>query len=164
VERNNGHKPFDKAQGKPFTEAVMYRIASRTVALYWRTQYKYTNGLTCGNCSKSQRGKCHKDWLYPECPKAIKLESLNKPILDDDRDITELGDLIADDNAIDLDAWVDAKTFLLGFPDRLLKIAGKLDNGDNLTPADSRYLYKYRKRNQKSLFEGGDFNPNPQCI
>jgi len=30
VERNNGHNPF--------TEAVMYRIASRTVADYWRTR------------------------------------------------------------------------------------------------------------------------------
>ena len=99
VERNNGHKPFDKAQGKPFTEAMMYRIASRTVIDYWYRHYKITTGLDCGHCSKAQRGKCREDWLYGECPKAIKMESLNKPIVDDDGNITELGDLIADDQA-----------------------------------------------------------------
>ena len=67
---------------------------------------------------------------------------------------TELGELIADDKALDLDAWVDAKTFLLGFPQRLLAIADKLGNGDNLTHADSQYLYKLRKREQKGLFSG----------
>jgi len=34
--------------------------------------------------------------------------------------LTELGNLIADDKALDLEAWVDARTFLLGFPQRLL--------------------------------------------
>ncbi|MFH1925663.1 MAG: hypothetical protein ABIK32_04135, partial [Chloroflexota bacterium] len=59
AERNNGHKPF--------TEAVMYRIASRTVADYWREHYKLTNGLTCCSCSKAQRRKCKEDDLYSEC-------------------------------------------------------------------------------------------------
>jgi len=143
VERNNGHKPF--------TEAVMYRIASRTVADYWRTYYKASNGLDCGSCSKAQRQKCKEDYLYTECPKAIKLESLNKPIIDSEGHTTELGELIADDKAIDLDAWVDARTFLLGFPQRLLEIAHKLDNGDRLTPTDSQYLWRFRKREQKTL-------------
>ncbi|MBA7689836.1 hypothetical protein ES703_98347 [subsurface metagenome] len=144
VERNNGHKPF--------TEAVMYRIASRTVADYWRTYYKASNGLDCGSCSKAQRQKCKENDLYTECPKAIKLESLNKPIIDSEGHTTELGELIADDKALDLGAWLDAKTFLLGFPQRLLLIADKLESGEVLTNADMIYLCRFRKREQKPLF------------
>ena len=143
VERNNGHKPF--------TEAVMYRIASRTVADYWFSHYSYNAGLDCKHCSKAQRRKCKEGYLYAECPKAIKLESLNKPIIDNEGHTTELGELIADGKALDLDAWVDAKTFLLGFPQRLLLIAHKLESGDKLTPTDSQYLWRFRKREQKSL-------------
>ena len=139
---------------KPFTEAVMYRIASRTVADYWRTYYKANNGLDCGSCSKAQRQKCKEDYLYSECPKAINLESLNKPIIDSEGHTTELGELIADDKALDLDAWVDARTFLLGFSQRLLLIADKLNSGQALAVADRKYLCKWRKREQKTLFGG----------
>jgi hypothetical protein len=145
VERNNGHKPF--------TEPAMYRVASVTVADYWRAQYKLTNGLDCGSCSKAQRRKCRKDWLYPECPKAIKLEYLSKPIADSDGNLTELGELIADDKAIDLDAWLDSKTFLLGYPQRLIDIAHKIRQGQPLTPYERLYLYRFRKREQKRLIE-----------
>jgi hypothetical protein len=147
---------------KPFTEAMMCRIASCVVAHYWRTQYKLTNGLDCGSCSQKQRIICKEDNLYLECPKAIKMESLSKPITDSEGNVTELGDTIADDKAIDLVAWLDARTFLLGFPNRLVQIAHKTVNGVNLTPADSRYIYKFRKREQKRLFAGGDFSPSYQ--
>jgi len=143
VERNNGHKPF--------TEAVMYRIASRTVADYWRTYYKASNGLDCGSCSKAQRRQCRENDLYTECPKAIKLESFNKPIIDSEGHTTELGELIADDKALDLGAWLDAKTFLLGFPQRLLAIAHTRLEGIPLNNADKLYLGKWRKREQKKL-------------
>jgi hypothetical protein len=143
IASSNGHKPF--------SEATMYRIASYVVADYWRSQYKLSNGLDCGSCSRTQRQKCRKDWRYTECPKAIKLEYLSKPIIDENGNITELGELIADDKAIDLEAWLDAKTFLLGFPKRLLDIAHKIDNGENLTPTDSQYLWRYHKREQKTL-------------
>ena len=93
AERNNGHKPF--------TEAVMYRIASRTVADYWFSYYSFNNGLDCKHCGKTQRQKCKEDDLYAECPKAIKLESLNKPVIDSEGNTTELGELIADDKALD---------------------------------------------------------------
>jgi hypothetical protein len=145
VANNNGHKPL--------TEATMRRITSYIVADYWREQYKLTNGLDCGSCSRAQRRKCRKDWRYTECPKAIKLEYLSKPIIDDNGNITELGELIADDKAIDLDAWVEAKTFLLGFPKRLLDIAHKIDNGDKLTNADMIYLCRFRKKEQTKLLE-----------
>ncbi|MFC2042291.1 hypothetical protein ACFLTV_02170 [Chloroflexota bacterium] len=93
MERNNGHKPF--------TEDVMYRIASRAKDQYWRNYYKLNNGLTCGNCSSKQRLKCKEEWLYGECPKAIKLENLNKPVIDSEGNTTELGELIADDKAVE---------------------------------------------------------------
>jgi len=143
VARNNGHKPY--------TEAVMDRIASRTVSDYWFNHYSYTAGLECKHCSKAQRQKCKQDNLYTQCPKAIKLENLNKPIIDSEGRTTELGELIADDKALDLDAWVDARTFLLGFPQRLLLRADKLNNGEALTNKDRQYLWYWRRREQKSL-------------
>ena len=141
--RNNGHKPI--------TELAMYRVASVTVTHYWRAQYKLTNGLDCGSCSKAQRQKCRSKWLYLDCPKAIRLESLNKPIADGDGNLTELGELIADDHAIDLDAWLDAKTFEQGCPQRLIDIAHKRVNGIALDKADRKYLCKWRRREQKRL-------------
>jgi hypothetical protein len=143
VERNNGYKPF--------TEAVMYRIASRTVSDYWFSHYSYTSGLDCKHCSKAQRWKCKADNLYTQCPKAIKLENLNKPIIDSEGRITELGELIADDKALDLDAWADAKTFILRFPNRLLQIAFKINNGQALSNSDHQYIWRFRQREQKRL-------------
>ena len=143
LERNNGHKPF--------TEPAMYRVASVTVAHYWRAQYKLTNGLECGSCSKAQRHKCKEDWLYGECPKAIKLESLDKPIIDDQGNLTELGELIADDQAIDLDQWLDDKDWLASCPQRLIGIALKVRQGQALTNRERQYLWYRRKREQKPL-------------
>jgi len=140
-----------KNGNKPFTEPAMYRVASITVVHYWREQYKLTNGLDCGSCGKAQRRKCRKDWLYPECQKAVKLEYLSKPIIDSDGNITELGELIADDKAIDLDQWLDSKAFLLGCPQRLIAIAHKIREGQKLTATDSQYLWRYRKKEQKIL-------------
>jgi len=144
VARHNGQKPF--------TEPAMYRVASVTVAHYWRTHYKHTNGLDCGSCSKAQRHKCRKDWLYTECPKAIKLEYLSQPVTDGDGNLTELGELIADDHAIDLDAWLDAKTFELGCPQRLIDIAHKRVSGIPLEPKEQEYLRRFRLKEQKRLF------------
>jgi hypothetical protein len=144
AERNNGHKPF--------TEAVMYRIASRAQADYWRAYYKLTMGLDCRHCSQSQRRKCKEDWLYGECPKAVKLESLNKPIIDSEGNLTELGELITDDKAIDLDAWVSDSTWEIGYPKRLVAIAYKLTAGIPLDNGDRSYLKRARKNEQTSLF------------
>jgi len=144
VARNNGHKPI--------TELAMYRVASVTVADYWRSQYKLTNGLDCGSCSKAQRRKCRSEDLYSECPKAIKLEYLSQPITDSEGNLTELGELIADDRAIDLDAWLDAKTFLRGCPQRLIAIAIKRQKGISLDNKEDCYLRRFRQREQKRLF------------
>ncbi len=138
--------------GKTLTKPTMYRVASITVADYWRTHYKITNGLDCGSCNKAQRQKCRKDWLYSECPKAIKLEYLSKPMVDSEGNLTELGELIADDHAIDLDAWLDYQTFLLGCPERLIRIVYKMDEGKPLSAKDRMYLSRYRHKEQKPLF------------
>ena len=144
AERNNGHRPF--------TQAVMYRIASRTQADYWFRYYKITNGLDCGHCSKAQRQTCREKDLYRECPKAIKVESLNRPVLDNEGNLTELGNLIADDKAIDLDAWVSGSTWELGYPKRLVDIAYRLKAGEALTQVERNYLCRWREREQKKLF------------
>ena len=143
VERNNGHKPF--------TVGMMYRIASRVKDQYWRTHYKINNGLDCGHCSKAQRRKCKEDWLYGDCPKYIKLESLDKPILDSEGNLTTLGELIADDTALNLDAWVSESTWELGYKPRMVDIAYKLDRGEALSNYDMVYLSRYRKQAQKRL-------------
>lgn len=144
------------ARTKSVTRLAMYRVASYVVADYWRAQYKFTNGLDCGSCSKIQRLKCRAEDLYRECPKAIKLESLSKPIVDDDGNTTELGELIADDSAIDLDAWLDTNTFIAGCPKRLIAIAEKRREGIPLNEVDQRYFTRQRqkelKRYQKALF------------
>jgi hypothetical protein len=143
--RSNGHKPDNPSW--------MYRIASLTVTHYWRDHYRLINGLDCRWCSKAQRQKCKQDWLYSECPKAISLESLNKPIIGDNGQMTELGELVADDKAIDLDEWTDIKTFLRGCPQRLIDIAEKRQDGIPLNNADKLYLGKWRKREQKRLLD-----------
>jgi len=147
--RNNGHKPDNPSW--------MYRIASFTVAQYWRDYYKQVNGIDCGHCSNAQRKKCKEQNLYPDyCPKAVGIESLSKPITDDNGNTIELWQTLADDKAIDLEAWIDAKTWLDGCPQRLVRIADKMVNGLKLTANDSRYLYKFKERelrkHRKRLF------------
>jgi hypothetical protein len=106
----------------------MCRVASFVVADYWRKEKRKPTIL-----------------------------SLDAGMAGDDGDTTELMETVADDKALDLEAWMDARTFLLGCPHRLVQIGYKRLKGINLTPADSRYLYKFRKREQKRLFSRGDF-------
>jgi hypothetical protein len=143
----------DVACNSEVSEPAMYRIASRTRADYWRENYRHTRGLDCGHCSNPQRKKCQKDWLYGECPKAIKIERLSKPITDSEGNLTELGDLIADDTALDIPQWLDIKEQLLHTPDRALAIAGKIQDGQALTNQEHQYLWRFRHKAQKELFE-----------
>jgi len=142
--KSNGHKP-DNA-------SWMYRIASFTIAQYWRDYYYRVNGIDCGHCSNPQRKKCKRDNLYgSKCPRAIKIESLQKPITDGDGHLSELGDLIADDKALDLAEWLDINTFLLGCRQKLIDIAGKRQDGIPLDWKEWGYLQRFRKRYQKRL-------------
>ena len=147
--RSNGHKPDNPSW--------MYRIASFTVAQYWRDYHKRVNGIDCGHCSNQQRKKCKRDNLYgSQCPRAIRIESLSKPIADSDGHLSELGELIADDKALDLAEWTDIKAFLLGCPQRLIDIAEKRRDGIPLNRKEQTYFNHYQarqlKKSQKILF------------
>ena len=144
ADRNNGHKPDNLSWA--------YRIASLTVAQYWCNRFNKLNGIDCRYCSNPQRKACKANILLNgarNCPRAIEIESLNKPIADKDGNLTELGDLIADDNAIDLDAWLNAKTWLLGCPKRLVLIGLKLYQGKPLTNNEMAYLCRWRQKELK---------------
>ena len=107
---------------KPFSMALMCRIASFVIADYWRKANRKPTIL-----------------------------SLEREVDNGDGDTTELINTVADDRAIDVSAWIDARTWLLGCPHRLVQIAHKKLNGDKLTPTDSQYLWRFRKREQNTL-------------
>jgi hypothetical protein len=139
------------AKGKELTTGGLVRIAQYEVAGYWRKWYKHINGIDCGSCSKAQREKC-KDWyLYPDCPKAVKQECLDKLIEDGNGDSTPLHELIADDNAVDVVARLDARLILKGYPHRFVKLAYKKYAGYQLTDTERKYYWKEQKKAQKSL-------------
>ena len=142
--------------GEEFTEAAMYRTAEHVKDAYWYRHYSYHNGLDCRNCTKAQRAKCRHnwawaDWAYCDCHRAVWLESLNQPVTDEQGNMTELGDLIADDKALDVESWVDARTFLIGAPIRLKMIARKRLNGETLTKGERNYISRLRQKSQKTL-------------
>jgi len=95
--------------------------------------------------------ECQKYW------RAIKRQftilSLNTELNNGDGDGIELIDTVADDKAIDLDVWIDARTWLLGCPRRLIMIASNRLKGKALTQYERLYLYRFRKREQKSLIQ-----------
>jgi len=111
---------------EPLTLPAMLRVASYVTIEYWR-----------------------------DLKRQPTIFSLNETIEDDDGDSVELSETLADDKAIDLEAWVDAKTWLKGCPRRLVKIACKKVKGKPLNLKDRLYLCRYRqkelKKQQKSL-------------
>jgi len=133
-----------------------YRIASYMVADYYRDQVKVNTGLDCRHCSKAQRKDCKDNDLYSKCPKLIRLEYLDSEHVDSDGNRVTIADTLADDNALDLEAWQEASTWLLGCPTRLIELAHKRQEGTPLTDTDQRYYTRQRakelQRYQKSLF------------
>jgi hypothetical protein len=102
---------------KPFTEGAMCRVASYVVMEYWHSQKRL-----------------------------LTTTSLNEEIDDGDGNTIELWETLADDKAIDLDRWLDAKTWLLGCPARLVSIAYKKVNGKPLNHKEQVYLNRYRQK------------------
>ena len=139
------------ANGKELTEGGLVRIAQYGVNDYWRKWYKRKNGIDCGRCSNRQRQKCKKDNLYRQCPRAVQTESLDKVVEDGNGDSTPLYELIADDNAVDIVARLDARLTLQGYPRRFVQIAYKQYAGYPLTENERAYLYRNRKKAQKTL-------------
>jgi hypothetical protein len=105
---------------KPFTEGAMVRVASYTVMAYWRDLMRKPTIL-----------------------------SLNGELSDGDGDTTELWQTLADDRAIDLEAWLDAKRWLLGCPKRLVQIAYKRYIGKSLDYKEKMYLSRHRQKELK---------------
>ena len=87
--------------------------------------------------------ECQKYWR--QMKRQLTILSLNT-LTGSDGDSAELIDTVADDKAIDLDAWQDARTWLLGCPFRLVTIANKRVHGISLEPKDQEYLRRHRKR------------------
>jgi hypothetical protein len=137
--------------GKPLSEAGLIRVACYEVADYWRKHFRRINGHDCGCCSADQRCKCREKDLYRECPKAIKIESLDRVIEDGNGDSTELHEMIADDNAVDVVARLDARLTLQSYPHRFVMIAYKRYAGYPLTSSERNYFYHHTKKAQKRL-------------
>jgi hypothetical protein len=95
----------------------MVRVASYTVMAYWRDLMRKPTIL-----------------------------SLNGELSDGDGDTVELWQTLADDKAIDVEAWQDAKRWLLGCPKRLVAVAVKLSNGERLDFKDYHYVERYRQK------------------
>jgi len=91
--------------------------------------------------------ECQKYWRQQK--RLLTVLSLNTEL--NDGDGVELIDTLSDDKAIDLDAWLDARTFLLGCPMRLMVIAGKRLKGIPLTNKELQYLWYWRHKEQKGL-------------
>ena len=140
------------AKGKELTEGGLMRVAQYELAGYWRKYYHKINGIDCGRCSKAQREKC-KDWfLYPDCPKAVKMERLDQLVEDGNGDATPLHELIADDKAVDVAARLEAKLILDGYPHRFVKLAYKRYAGYQLDANEQSYFRRHQKKLQKALF------------
>jgi hypothetical protein len=103
--------------GEHLTEGGMVRVASYTVMSYWR-----------------------------DIMRLPRICSLNQTVADEDGNETEFYQTLADDNAMDVEAWIDAKSWLQQAPPRLVRIAYKKVNGFPLTTAESRYLYKQKQK------------------
>jgi len=140
------------AKGKELTEGGLVRVAQYELADYWRKHFKRINGIDCSRCSKAQREKC-RDWdlyIYMDCPKAVKMERLDKLVEDGNGDSTPLHELIADDNA-DFIPRLDAKLILESYPRRFVQLAYKKYAGYQLTDTERKYYWKEQKRAQKTL-------------
>ena len=119
---------LDNNGGGQLSELAMLRIASCRVADYWRSEYR--NG---------------------------RVISLNQVVYEDeDGNQIELIDTLADDKAIDLEAWLDRSVWELGFPKRLAEIARKRLYGIPLDRKEqtcfNHYQARHLKKFQKRLF------------
>ena len=140
-----------QAIGKPLTEAGLVRVACYDVAGYWRSQFKRMNGTDCGRCSQEQRRKCKDNRSYRDCPKAIKIDSLDRLIGDGEGNQVELHEMIADDSAIDVAARLEARLTLQSYPHRFIMIAYKKYAGYPLNNAERQHYYSQLTRIRKRL-------------
>jgi len=70
-----------------------------------------------------------------------------------DGNTTELYQAIADDKAMDLEAWIDAKAWLVSCPKRLVSIAYRRAIGKPLNGNEQRYLNRYQQKELRKYQE-----------
>ena len=132
----------------------MLRIASHCVADYWRERLKREVKVCVynGRATELKCASCRHKPKAQRCPYQASrpIQSLDQPTTDYEGYECRLLDTLADDS-VDVEAWAERSTWELGYPKRLVLIAHKIDKGRNLTATDSQYLWRYRKRTQKSL-------------
>jgi hypothetical protein len=136
------------ATGKPLTEAGLIRVASYEVADYWRKQFQRINGHHCGQCGQTQRREC-KESDRRDCPKTVKIEILEKLVVDSEGNQTELCNMIADDEAIDVVARLDARFILQSYPHRFVRLAYKKYAGLPLSNEERVYFCRQRNKARK---------------
>ena len=107
---------------RELTIGGMIRVASYEVLMYWREVYK------------------HKPVV-----------SLNSVVEDDEGNQVELIETIADDKALDIPDWTNARLWLIRCQPRLVKIAYKKVAGYPLTRAQQAYFSRHSKKAQKEL-------------
>jgi len=132
--------------GKAIPLYQAYRIASYCVADYYREQGKLRNSLDCKHCPTAKRRECVQHSLYSQCPKVRPVVSLEAEYIDGAGEAHQILDTLADDNAVDLDAWLDADTWLRGCQTRLVDLAVKVRDGIPLTSTDQRYFNRQRQK------------------
>ena len=143
---------------KPLSVKAMLRIASFIVADYWRNLNRASVKVCVftGVATKPKYARCKWEYKPFSCRECTYLAvrpigSLNQEIEDGEGNTEELIDTLADDSAIDLDAWLDARRWLLGCPKRLIEVAYKRASGLPLKAKDREYLSHYHRKAQKSL-------------
>jgi len=102
---------------KQLTEGAMYRVASYAIMEYWHNLKRQPTLL-----------------------------SLNEEVEDSEGNLIELYQTLADDKAINLDDWLDCKTWLKGCPQRLVRIAFKRAYGKPLNHKEQLFLSRYRQK------------------
>ena len=102
----------------PLSEAGMMRTASFVIKEYWRDLKRKPTILSLNN------GKGDND------------QNDHSP---------EFWETLADDNAIDLESWLDANLWLHSCPKRLIEIAHKRVTGIVLNNKEKCYLSRFRK-------------------
>ncbi len=110
--------------GKTLSDGGMVRVASYTVMEYWRSIMRLP-----------------------------AITSINEVVDDGDGNETELYQMLADDKAIDVEDWLNARLWLYKAPLRLVKIAYKKVAGYALNSREQNYLSRFRKKAGNGLFE-----------
>jgi len=117
-----------EAKGKPLTEAGLMRVASYELSEYWHILMRHRPTMLSLNSKADGDGA------------------------DGDGEPSEIIDFLADDNAIDIVARLDARRYLQGFPRRIVQIAYKRYSGHPLDRKEQKCLDKWLKTTQKPLF------------